>query len=297
MSGFDVRAPRVLAWVGRVVGPGARVVHVAALARSSTLKDLFEVVRTDGSSVRLVLRRYHDRSRLADDPWYVPGNEAAALELLADTAVPAPRLYAADLAPAVCDVPALLESWLPGEPAWRPRDVDRYLSRTAEVLAAIHAVGLPAPARIPRYEPYYDPERLRASVPASALWQRVARAIDRAWPVHRATFIHRDYHPGNVLWDGTDVGGVVDWATAAIGPPGIDLARMRQNLASHLGAEVADRFVTAYVAAGGDPRARDPYWDLVDAADSVPDLAADVGPGGGDRGRFEDYVARVLAES
>jgi len=55
-----------------------------------------------------VLRRYHDAKRLAHDPWYVPAHEALALRLLTDTAVPAPRLYAADLEAAVCDVPALL---------------------------------------------------------------------------------------------------------------------------------------------------------------------------------------------
>jgi hypothetical protein len=85
-------------------------------------------------------------------------------------------------------------------------------------------------------------------------------------------------------------------ATAAIGPPGIDLVRMRQNLASHLGADVASRFTQAYVAVGGDPSARDPFWDLLDAADSLPDLGPHDGPGSGDRGRFADYVARVVAE-
>jgi aminoglycoside/choline kinase family phosphotransferase len=99
-----------------------------------------------------------------------------------------------------------------------------------------------------------------------------------------------------VLWDGTDVTGVIDWTTAAVGPAGIDLARMRQNLATHLDADVADRFVKAFVAAGGDPGAHDPFWDLLDAADSLPDLAANTGPGGGSLARFEAYVARVLSE-
>jgi aminoglycoside phosphotransferase (APT) family kinase protein len=286
---------RVIAWVERTLGNGARAIRTAPLASSSTQKDVIEVTHAAGRVIRVVLRRYHDRERLAEDPWYVPAHEAAALELLAGTGVPAPRLYAVDADATICDVPALLESWLPGEPEWSPGDVDRYLARTAATLVAIHAV--PIASHVPRYAPYYPRSSERwSAVGRSALWTRVATKLDRSWPSHRPAFIHRDYHPGNVLWDGTAVTGVVDWATAAIGPPGIDLARMRQNLASHLGADVADAFARAYVAAGGDEGARHPFWDLLDAADSLPDLPADLGPGGGDRDRFEDYVARVLAE-
>jgi aminoglycoside phosphotransferase (APT) family kinase protein len=99
-----------------------------------------------------------------------------------------------------------------------------------------------------------------------------------------------------VLWDGSRVSGVVDWATAAVGPPGIDLARMRQNLAGWHGREAADRFTRCYVEAGGDPAARDPFWDLLDAADSVAFVDESRAPGDGDVDRFEDYVGSVLSE-
>jgi aminoglycoside phosphotransferase (APT) family kinase protein len=138
---------------------------------------------------------------------------------------------------------------------------------------------------------------LRASAATrSAVWPRVIQAIAGPPPASRWCFIHRDYHPGNALSDGGGVTAVVDWATAAWGPPGIDLARMRQNLAGHLGTAVADRFTAAYVAAGGDPRARHPYWDLLDAADSIPDLDTSEAPGGGWIDRFETYVETVLGQ-
>ena len=128
------------------------------------------------------------------------------------------------------------------------------------------------------------------------LWERVAGVLARPWPAHRAIFIHRDWHPGNVLWDGDRVTGVVDWATAARGPAGIDLARMRLNLASRHGRAAADRFVELYVAAGGDASARHPFWDLLDAADAWTGEDPAVEPDGGDLGRFEDYVAGVLGD-
>ena len=288
-------SPAVVAWIERAAGPGARVTHVEALPPSATAKHRIEVTLADGTMQAIVLLRYHDAERLASDPWYAPANEARALRLLAGTAVPAPHLHAADLDASVCDVPALLESWLSGRPAWEPEDVDRYLVHTAEALVAIHDVKVPPGTSLPAYAPYCDWRRIASPI-HPALWERVARALDTPPPAHRETFIHRDYHPGNILWDGMRVTGIVDWATAAWGPPGIDLARMRQNLAIHLGKAVADRFVAAYGSAGGDRSARAPYWDLLDAADLLTDLATLAEPGSRGFERFEDYVECVVAE-
>ena len=90
--------------------------------------------------------------------------------------------------------------------------------------------------------------------------------------------------------------GVVDWATAERGPAGVDLARMRQNLAGWHGTKVADRFTVRYVEAGGERTARSPFWDLLDAADSVAYMDEPGAPGDGDVQRFEDYVEAVAAE-
>ena len=130
----------------------------------------------------------------------------------------------------------------------------------------------------------------------SDLWKRVAEALRSTPPAKEESFIHRDYHPGNILWNGAVVTGVVDWTTAAIGPPGIDLARMRLNLALHHGRSIADRFVDAYLAAGGDPLARDPYWDLLDAADFVVGLVPSADYASENCAHFEEYVEEVLNE-
>ena len=292
------RTSSIVAWIERAMGQGARVVGSEAMPRSSTEKHRIEVALGNGSSRRLVLRRYHDAARLASDPWYVPANEALALDLLADTAVPAPRLHGVDVEAAVCDVPTLLESWIPGATLQPTDDIDRYLVRAAEVLVAIHAVSIPAGVRLPGYAPYRRAEPI-VSPPFSTrpgLWERVARALADHSPAHEPTFIHRDYHPGNIHWDGVHVAGVVDWATAALGPPGIDLARMRLDLAATHGAAIADRFTQAYVAAGGDRAARDRYWDLLDAADDMLDIVPATPDEVREWARFEDYVERVLAE-
>lgn len=300
MTTWEPNAPHVVAWIQGAVGVGARVVSAERLAPSATEKHLILVGFGD-VTIRLVLRRYHDAERRGVDPWYVASNEARALELLASTPVPAPTLIASDVEAQVCDVPALLESWVVGEQAWRPNDLDAYLGSAADVLVAIHAIDAPDVGAFPRYVPYFESDGL-AEVPVPrwsghrVVWERAIEVIGGPSPSTASRFIHRDYHPGNALWNGTLVSGVVDWATAAIGPPGIDLARMRQNLASWHGREAADRFTDRYVEAGGDPEARDPYWDLLDAADSVASMDEPDAPGSGDVERFERYVEAVLAE-
>ena len=280
------------------MGRGARVVGIERMPRSSTEKHRIDGVLGDGLRQRLVLRRYHDAARLGSDPWYVPANEALALELLAGTAVPAPRLVAADLEATVCDVPALLESWIPGATLQPTDDLDRYLVLAAEALVAIHAVSVPAGVRLPDYAPYRRAEPIVSPAFSTrpGLWERVARSLADHSPAHERTFIHRDYHPGNIHWDGVRVTGVVDWATAAWGPPGIDLARMRLDLAATHDAAIADRFTQAYAAAGGDRSARDRYWDLLDAADDMLDIVPATPGEAREWARFEDYVERVLTE-
>ena len=75
-SEWNPESAPVLAWIERSVGPGARVLRADALPASSTAKHLVEVALMDGTTLRLVLRRYHDADRVAHDPWYVPAHEA-----------------------------------------------------------------------------------------------------------------------------------------------------------------------------------------------------------------------------
>jgi aminoglycoside phosphotransferase (APT) family kinase protein len=296
-----VLAPGVVRWIEDAVGSGARVVSITEMAPSATEKHDVHVVGANRSEHRLVLRRYTDRERLAADPFLDPSNEARALRILEPTSVPAPRLYAMDLAPDVCDVPALLESWVPGVPAWVPEDLDSYLSSAAETLVAIHEVAGERPDALPDYVPYAVADEIELALPSwtrkPKLWERVIEVLAGPPPETPMCFIHRDYHPGNALAQGGRVVSVVDWVTAAWGPPGIDLARMRLNLAWDLDADRAQRFLDAYRNAGGDPEDRHPYWDLLDAADAVIDDEPPRNAGEADAtDLFETWIARVLAD-
>jgi aminoglycoside phosphotransferase (APT) family kinase protein len=281
-----------------VVG-GAELVESATVRTGSTTVHRLRITDREGRDRTVVLRRFIDRERLARDPWYVPRHEVAALEALGPTPVPAPRLLAADVAAEVCDVPTLLTTRVPGRPRDRPgaRFDDGSLAQLVAPLVAIHAVGTDAVERA--YEPYEPLDAIR--VPSWSadprVWEGVLELLDRPPPDGEDRFIHRDYHPGNTLWAGGSLAGVIDWTTACVGPPAIDLARMRQNLVLVDGVAAADRFLDRYVGETGRDGDRDPWWDLRDAADLLVDLAPPATRTQADRvRRWERYVARVAAE-
>ena len=243
---------------------GATVVAAAPVPEATTVEiHCIEVAR--GIDVRrLVLRRYAVPEYLAE--WVErPAHEATVLERLAATPVPAPTLVAVDPNGDGCDVPAVLMSAIPGAV-----DQDAAASAVgcpamAVALVRIHGVD-PGDGVARRYLPFHAGHDV--SIPAWAAdrgpWRE---AISLPLPPGVAGFIHRDFHPGNILWDGDALRGVVDWGEACRGPAGVDVGHCRVNLALGHGPEAADRFATAYERAGG---AYDPAWDVVAAIDLLP---------------------------
>jgi aminoglycoside phosphotransferase (APT) family kinase protein len=276
-----------LGWAAAPFGPGSRVVAVRPLPSSWLANHAVDVADAAGAVHRLVLRRWARPGWADEDPDFTAAREAAILELLATTPVPAPALVAADPDAAACDVPALLLARLPGVPPDLAGDPARLVAGLAAALPPIHAVPGPGPA--PPYHRFYEPDRL---VPPAwsdrpALWERAFAVAAGLPPDGRACFIHRDYHPGNTLWSGGRLTGVVDWVGGSWGPPSVDLGHMRVNLAADLGLSVADRFLAAHRALTGFDH--HPYWDLVSAADVAPEMEP--------YWRWvEDLVAAALAE-
>ena len=89
-------------------------------------------------------------------------------------------------------------------------------------------------------------------------WTRFPRAWAKAIDLYQGPpptlerpFIHRDYHPGNVLWRRQHVTGIVDWQSASIGSPMADVAHCRSNLVDHFGIAAADQFLTLWQTLSG----------------------------------------------
>jgi aminoglycoside phosphotransferase (APT) family kinase protein len=256
---------------------GARV--VAALPLDSQWLANHLLVLADGRE--LVLRRWARPGWEDDDPELTAAREALVLQRLADTPVPAPELVAADADAAHCDVPALLITRVRGAPfSGRPP-----LGPLVAALAEIHAVD---PEGIPPYLRYYEPERLEVPPWATDrdMWERAIALAQTEPPVLPERFIHRDFHPGNTLWEGVELTGIVDWTTGSRGPAAVDLGHLRWNLAVDYGQRIADGVLP-------HPE-HHPYYDVITALDVLPDLDATTPHA--DLQRFEEHVGRALAE-
>ncbi|MGW1400991.1 phosphotransferase family protein [Streptomyces sp. NPDC002405] len=206
--------------------------------------------------------------------------EAAVLRLLGGTDVPAARPVAVDATARYCDHSSLLMTLLPGTVRLTDEGADRRAELLARQLLRIHRLPVTPEARPRTYQAWTAPERVRPSEDTDRpeLWQRAVDVIRREPPEYRACFLHRDYHPGNVLFTGDGdalrISGVVDWVETSWGPADLDVAHCSTALALLHGVTAGMNFADRYRAAGGTPaedRAAHLYWRLLDALAFAPD--------------------------
>ncbi|MCF4137967.1 alpha/beta fold hydrolase [Streptomyces sp. Tue 6430] len=292
------------AWLAGRLPDGRTVVDSRPL-RGGWSSQMRRLTLDDGSG--LVLRTFVKPFFRRHAPGLLT-READVLGLLAgQEGVPAARLLAVDAAGELCDHPSLLMSSLPGRVRVDEEDLERRLDLLAAQLVRIHAVS---PGERPRtYQAWTSPERVRA--PAGAVWERAVDVIRREPPAHEGRFLHRDFHPGNVLFEGADdglrVSGVVDWVETSWGPADLDVAHCSTALALLHGPAHGLGFRERYEAHGGHGLADGAdhlYWRLLDALAYCPDAAKLAGPwrelGRTDLtaevlgGRLEAYVAGLL---
>jgi Ser/Thr protein kinase RdoA (MazF antagonist) len=258
------RAPvpdRVRDWIGRQAG--SPVVTSRRLAGASSTA-VHAIRLADGTAV--VLRRYVREKFRIEEP-DAPVREIEALDYARRNRLPVPEVIAADPSGVELGdgVPTLLMTRIPGRAHGAP-DVHALAALAAEV----HAVS--GSGFDHRYFPWC---RETSTAPPRAsrrpeLWEQALQIWRSAEPVYRPCFIHRDFHPGNVLWSRGALTGVVDWANACAGAAGIDVATCRWNLQEWAGEEAATSFVAAYEKLTGRPH--HPYWDVAKIVEDDWDL-------------------------
>ena len=198
-----------------------------------------------------------------------PGSTSAAAVEFANlghawrSEVTTPEPVALDIAGDWFGSPALVMTALPGAHNLFPDDEETWLRDLAHALARLHdtpTAGFPR-----RRPPYWDrwqiwtdelDDRLRAVVAAIDELRSVA-------PSEPEVFTHDDYHPGNTIFVGDRLTGVVDWSHAALEPRQAAVAYCRKDLAIHPGRDTADRFLSAYEAEVGFRLDDMDLWDIL----------------------------------
>ena len=306
------------AWVEKELPEGEHIENAVRLRGGWTSQMRRLDLRGPGGRRSLVLRSFV-RPFFVRHAEGLLTREAAVLRLLGDTDVPAATLVALDATAQQCAHPSLLMSLLPGTVRLGDQHADDRAELLARQLVRIHRLPVGARQRPRTYQAWTSPERVTppADTQRPELWRRAADVIRREPPAYQGCFLHRDFHPGNVLFTGGGTGtggglrtsGVVDWAETSWGPADLDVAHCSTALALLHGAPAGMRFADRYAAAGGalaeDGTAR-LYWRLLDALGFAPDAEKVAGPwrelGRTDltadvlTQRLEEYVASLLSD-
>lgn len=202
-----------------------------------------------------------------------PEQEYAALDGLAQQGVRAPRIWAHDPSGRLFAGPSVLLQRLGGEtdavaflgadlPVGRARTLD-----LARALAELHG------ARVPTLD--------TAGATVASLREEFRSVRREPWPSlgwvfdwlednqtndAPCTLVHGDFRPGNVLFEGDHIVGILDWELAHVGDPAEDIAWAYRQLWSPERFVSIDDFVDTYVAAGGSHIAPDRLrWNRIHA--------------------------------
>ena len=214
------------------------------------------VIAFDAPPRRLVLKLYRPDPSEPDSA----GREAKMLELLAPTGLPVPRVVAMDREGTDSGWPALLMTRMPGRRRFRPRDVRAWLDGMARLALRVHMAAVPLDVLLPYRHWVSEPLERPPWWSDPGVWRAAVEIFRAPAPEEPVTFIHRDFHPGNVLWKGKRPSALVDWLHGCRGPVSVDIAHCRLNLWLDNGAAVADAWLEAC-----DAVSHHPYWDIADA--------------------------------
>ena len=221
----------------------------------------------EGERRRVVLRQ--PDGALYQNP-QAATNEFALLQSLAGSGLPAPASYVLCESNEPLGAPFLLIGYIDGAPDFAKAIGSDSIRQFASQLAQIHRTPFVGTAleSLPRYVPRFIHQRERAYPDASLRGVEIRDALRRWWAPRTAngsTLLHGDYWPGNVLWNGGRLVGVVDWEESGIGDPLADLAIARLEMLWTFGPDAMHAFTQQYATLSSFDLVDLPYWDL-DAA-------------------------------
>jgi aminoglycoside phosphotransferase (APT) family kinase protein len=260
---------QVLRWAAGVVG-GTRVVSAENLSRSDHRGSGTFRLRIEGSAARAtdVILKAPVPGRI-DDGMVI--TNARALRLAKTHGLAAPRLIAADLDGGASGTVATLETLLSGS-SDLPRTVSAARLREAgAAIARVNAITLESQADLPhRPRPCAvddrAAERRRGWMPTTPLLQQAdERVTSHGVPAAASVFLHGDVWGGNMVWEGDRCVALIDWKTAGVGDPGVDLGSLRMQMALQYGQDAPAHVLEGWQRQAGRAAIAVPYWDAAAA--------------------------------
>lgn len=194
--------------------------------------------------------------------------------------------------------PFLITSYLSGLPRFDAENVSQFCQQLASALSKIHAVDINKRklSFLPRLADVAaddigrsgrGDERIRAALRASF------GAIKR----NDSVLLHGDFWPGNLLWEGDRLSGILDWEDAMLGDPMADLGKSRLELLWALGNEAVELYTAHYLSLNSAlDRSALPFWDLWGAArlSHFAAFAADAASAEKMRAQYNGFVDAAL---
>ena len=301
---------QVLRWAAGAVD-GTSVVSTESLGRGGHRASGTFRLRIEGPAARAtdVILKVPVRGWIRA-VWLI--TNARALQLAETHGLAAPRLIAADLdfessqsatsaALAVgraSGTVATLETFLSGSADLPPTASDARLREAGAALARVHAFSMEPQAHLPhRPRPCAvddrADERRRGVMPTTPLLQEAdERVRSHGVPAASSVFLHGDVWGGNMLFEGDRCVALIDWKTAGVGNPGVDLGGLRMQMALQYGQDAPAHVLEGWERQAGRAAIAVPYWDAVAALNTPTDLDHAVGaPGFADDGRPLDAAA------
>jgi len=185
--------------------------------------------------------------------------------------IPTPEPLAIDTAGDWFGTPAYVMSCLPGSPSPGSISAGDLASMVSRVLITLSSADvrqasevLPRPSAA-EAEGFVEPARKEASR-WGPVYRRAAEAVGSTLGSREdfdRVVVHGDFHPGNLLFDGGRLSGVVDCSSAMIGPRNFDLSYCRTEVALVGGVDAADLLRTTYERDLGVKAHDVALWDLV----------------------------------
>lgn len=266
----DAAAPsdRVLRWAAAAIS-GASVTSADSLSSSRHRPSgsfRLTVEGTPSGTTDVVLKVSVPR-------WITDGmvvTNARALGLAAVHGLATPRLIAGDFDGSACGTVATLETLLPGSSRLPPTLSTARLRAAGAAIAKVHAVKQQPQPHL-RYRPRpcavddCAAERRRGFMPSTPLLEQADTQVRSYKAKVGSVFLHGDVWAGNILWEQGRCAALVDWKTAGVGNPGVDLGGLRMQMALQYGLVAASHVLEGWQQHAGLAATDVPYWDAIAA--------------------------------